>query len=137
MLNAVPVDLGPFGGALLGISAVIIAWSEGAAGILELPGIAGNVFSYLRIAIVGLVGTILAELINSLFMPLPSQGLMALVFFPLLFALHMINAFIAMFEAIIQGGRLNVIEFRFKFTQGDGRLFAPFSVGPSERNVSR
>jgi len=137
VLNAVPADLGPFGGALLGISTILIAWSEGAAGILELPGIAGNVFSYLRIAIVGLVGTILAELINSLFMPLPSQGLMVLVFFPLLFALHMINAFIAMFEAIIQGGRLNVIEFRFKFTQGDGRLFAPFSVSPTERNISR
>ncbi|HIH22540.1 TPA: hypothetical protein HA238_02325 [Candidatus Micrarchaeota archaeon] len=137
VLNAVPADLGPFGGALLGISTILIAWSEGAAGILELPGIAGNVFSYLAIAIVGLVGTILAELINSLFMPLPSQGLMVLVFFPLLFALHMINAFIAMFEAIIQGGRLNVIEFRFKFTQGDGRLFAPFSVSPTERNISR
>jgi len=47
--------------------------------------------------------------------------------------LHSINAFIAMFEALIQGGRLNIIEFRSKFLQGGGKLFSPFTVNAKQK----
>jgi vacuolar-type H+-ATPase subunit I/STV1 len=33
-----------------------------------------------------------------------------------------------MFEAIIQGGRLNIIEFKLKFVKGGGRPFRPFAL---------
>jgi V/A-type H+-transporting ATPase subunit I len=97
-------------------------------GVLEIPGLSGNVLSYMRIAVVGVVGTILAELINEMLMPLPQQGIMALVFFPLFIILHMVNTFIAMFEAMIQGGRLNILEFKSKFVKGGGKIFEPFAL---------
>jgi len=128
LFNAMPASIGNIGAGILALSAVLIAWSEGVVGILELPGIAGNVFSYMRIAVVGVVGAILAELINALFMPTPQQGILALIFFPLFILLHVINTFIAMFEAVIQGGRLNIIEFKLKFLKGGGRPFRPFAV---------
>jgi V/A-type H+-transporting ATPase subunit I len=128
MFNAMPVSWGEAGAGLLVLSALVIAWVEGVVGVLELPGIASNVFSYVRIAVVGVVGTILAELINAIFMPAPTQGVMALIFFPLFIGLHILNAFIAMFEAVIQGGRLNIIEFKLKFLKGGGRPFRPFAL---------
>lgn len=129
LFNAYPADIGNIGAIVLGISVAVVAFAEGVVGILEVPGLAGNVFSYLRIAVVGVVGTILAEIINSVFTPVPGQGLIALLFFPIFICLHVLNAFIAMFEAMIQGGRLNIIEFKMKFLKGGGRLFKPFAVG--------
>lgn len=114
--------------ALLIISAIGLFLTEGIVGILEIPGLAGNVLSYTRIAAVGVVGVVLAEIINRIFVPLPSAGLLVIILLPLLIILHSINTFIAMFEAIIQGGRLNVIEFRSKFLEGGGLLFNPFSL---------
>jgi V/A-type H+-transporting ATPase subunit I len=128
LFNAYPADIGNIGAAILGVAILAVAVTEGVVGILEVPGIAGNVFSYLRIAVVGVVGTILAEIINLVFLPMPQQGLLALVFFPIFIILHIVNAFIAMFEAMIQGGRLNIIEFKMKFLKGGGRPFKPFAV---------
>jgi len=45
--------------------------------------------------------------------------------------LHALNTFIAMFEALIQGGRLSIIEFRTKFMKGGGEFFRPFSIHAS------
>jgi len=129
LFNAYPADIANIGAVILGLSIAIVAFAEGVVGILEVPGLAGNVFSYLRIAVVGVVGTILAEIINSVFTPVPGQGIIALVFFPIFVGLHILNAFIAMFEAMIQGGRLNIIEFKMKFLKGGGRLFKPFAIG--------
>ena len=61
-------------------------------------------------------------------MPVPEAGLMALILVPLLVILHFVNAFIAMFESIIQVGRLNIIEFKSKFVEGGGVLFSPFAL---------
>jgi len=33
-----------------------------------------------------------------------------------------------MFECIVQGGRLNLVEFFGKFYHGGGKAFAPFSM---------
>jgi len=110
------------------IAVIALVLTEGAIGALEIPGLAGNVLSYARIAAVGVVGVVLAEIINEVLLPVPEAGLLAILFIPLLLVLHVINTFIAMFEALIQGGRLNVIEFRSKFLEGGGLLFNPFML---------
>ena len=110
------------------LSAVALFLTEGIIGIFELPGLAGNILSYARIAAVGVVGVVLAEIINEFFLPSAANGILAIILLPLLVGLHAMNAFIAMFEALIQGGRLNVIEFKSKFVDGGGVLFSPFSL---------
>jgi V/A-type H+-transporting ATPase subunit I len=116
------------GVGLLAASAIGLFFTEGIVGLLEIPGLAGNVLSYARIAAVGVVGVVLAEIINEILVPTPAAGLLVIILLPLLIILHAVNTFIAMFEAIIQGGRLNVIEFRSKFLEGGGVLFDPFSL---------
>jgi V/A-type H+-transporting ATPase subunit I len=129
MFGVFPEMVGFAGIGLLLLSAVGLAIFEGIIGILEIPGLLGNVLSYTRIAAVGIVGVVIAELVNDAFAPLPSKGIvMAIIFFPLFVLLHFANCFVAMFEALIQGGRLNIVEFRSKFLEGGGRAFMPFSM---------
>ena len=97
-------------------------------GAVELPGILGNSLSYARIAAVGIAGVALAEVINESFMPGPEKGLMLLIILPLFLVLHVLNAGLTMVESIVQGGRLNLVEFYGKFFQGGGKAFVPFSV---------
>jgi len=132
MLSLLPADAGSIGLGILVISIIVLFWGEGIVGLLELPGLAGNVLSYARIAAIGIVGVILAEIINML-APTPSQGFLVFLTIPIFFILHTVNAFIAMFEALIQGGRLNILEFRSKFLKGGGRLFSPFTVNTKQK----
>ncbi|MFH2105968.1 MAG: hypothetical protein ABII22_01800 [Candidatus Micrarchaeota archaeon] len=128
LLNVIPPDYGMPGLVLLAISSIVIGLTEGVVGVLEVPGFSGNVLSYFRIAVIGVVGVILAEMINSLFSFFAVQGiLMMLIGIPLFLVLHIVNAFIAMFESLIQGGRLNLVEFRMKMLKGGGKLFEPFA----------
>jgi V/A-type H+-transporting ATPase subunit I len=128
MFGVFPEIVGFAGIGLLILSAIGLAIFEGIIGILEIPGLLGNVLSYTRIAAVGIVGVVIAELVNDAFAPLPKAGLMAILLFPLFIVLHFANCFVAMFEALIQGGRLNIVEFRSKFLEGGGRTFMPFSM---------
>ncbi len=128
LLNLLPASVGNMSLGLLAVSVIALALTEGVMGILELPGLAGNVLSYARIAAIGVVGVILAEIINEFLIPLPQQGIFALIMFPLFVIMHAVNAFIAMFESLIQGGRLNIIEFKLKFLKGGGKPFEPFAV---------
>lgn len=134
MFAMLPAEAGTYGLAALVLSILLIGWSEGIAGILELPGLLGNVLSYARIAAIGVVGVILALIINEMLMPTPEKGIvMMIVLTPIYLALHMANVFLAMFEALIQGGRLNLIEFRLKFIQGGGQEFKPFMLRNEKR----
>jgi V/A-type H+-transporting ATPase subunit I len=128
LFHAFPMFIGSGAIVLLGVSIIVLALTEGFVGIIEIPGLLGNVLSYTRIALVGVAGVMLAEVINMFFTPIPSHGIFALLMFPLLIILHSVNAFIAMFEALIQGGRLNIVEFRSKFLHGGGKLFEPFAL---------
>jgi V/A-type H+-transporting ATPase subunit I len=113
---------------LLVLSIITLGITEGIMGIIELPGLIGNILSYTRIAAIGIVGIIIAELLNDFVIPLPSQGILALVLAPVFLGLHIVNAFIAMFESLVQGGRLNIVEFRSKFLHGGGEIFSPFKM---------
>jgi V/A-type H+-transporting ATPase subunit I len=114
--------------AVLIISAIALALTEGIIGIIEIPGLIGNILSYTRIAVIGIVGVILAEIFNDFLMPLPGSGIAAIIMIPVFLALHVANCFIAMFEALIQGGRLNIVEFKMKFMHGGGGVFTPFAL---------
>lgn len=128
MFGVFPEAVGLAGFGLLILSAIALVFTEGMIGILELPGLLGNVLSYARIAAVGVAGVAIAELVNGAFAPVPKAGLMAFLFLPLFLGLHLMNCFVAMFEALIQGGRLNIVEFRSKFLEGGGKVFLPFSM---------
>ena len=132
MFNVFPPAIGYGGLGLLVISTIILVITEGIIGIVELPGLLGNVLSYTRIAAIGIAGVVIAELVNTAFAPIPKAGIMALVFLPVFIVLHVINCFVAMFEALIQGGRLNIVEFRSKFLEGGGKFFLPFSMQSRE-----
>jgi V/A-type H+-transporting ATPase subunit I len=129
MFGLFPESTGTIGGGIFAVSLVLMVWGEGMMGAVELPGVLGNALSYARIAAVGLAGVVLAELINETLIPDPAQGiLLALVLLPILILLHILNTGLAMVEGIVQGGRLNLVEFYSKFFHGGGKAFAPFSV---------
>lgn len=136
LLGATGADLGMAGALIFAAGAIIVFITEGAMGLVEIPGLASNIMSYARIAAVGVGGVILAEAINELLLPntasLSSGDPWAILIFVLIaiaYALaHAANAFIAMFESLIHGSRLSVIEFFGKFFKGGGKLFKPFEL---------
>jgi len=133
VMNLIPVGYGMAGLGIFVVSAIALALTEGVIGVIEIPGLMGNVLSYARIAVIGVVGVVIAEIINEFFAPKPSMGIFLIVAIPLFVVFHLANTFIAIFEALIQGGRLNVIEFRMKFLKGGGREFVPFALRPEAK----
>ncbi len=118
----------------LGASAFVLLITEGPIAILEISSLFGNVLSFARIAAVGVVGAVMGELINHAFAPSPAAGLLNVLLIPLLISLHFFNALLAMFEALIQGGRLNLVEFGTKFFHGGGYPYKPFSFSRGEKH---
>jgi V/A-type H+-transporting ATPase subunit I len=131
MFGALGQIWGIAGAMLFIIGAILVYRAEGAIGLIEIPSLAGNIMSYLRLAIIGLVGVILAEIINTFAPKSPAftlDGILIFLITALFYVtLHVAHTGIAMFEALIQGGRLNVVEFFGKFYHGNGARFAPFS----------
>jgi len=114
---------------LLVISIIVIGITEGVVGVIEIPGLVGNILSYSRIAAIGIVGVVIASLLNQFIVPTPGEGLLlAIILLPVFIVFHLLNCFVAMFESLIQGGRLNIVEFRSKFMHGGGGIFVPFAL---------
>ena len=133
LLHAVSPEVGMAGAALMVVGMGILAWAEGPLGLVEVPGLASNIMSYARIAAVGVAGVILAEAINSMVSPNPKLlstpvGILTFILIALFYVLmHVVNTFIAMFEGVIHGARLNVVEFFGKFFTGGGMPFRPLA----------
>ena len=123
-----PEFFGEMGLAMLALGVATTAAAEGVAGLFEIPGVLGNILSYARIAAVGVAGVVLAELINEFFVPSWEAGLLNIIIVPFFIGLHFANAVLAMFESLVQGGRLNLVEFSSKFFEGGGRAFKPFAL---------
>ena len=117
---------------LLGLCVVGLLFTEGVLALIEIPSLLGNVMSYLRIAAVGVGGVIIAEMINSLLMPRLELSLVGVLVFivtaALYLAMHFAACILVMFEALVHGARLSVVEFFGKFYRGGGVRFAPFSA---------
>ncbi len=116
------------------LSAVALLITEGPIAILEIPSLFGNAMSFARIAAVGVVGAVMGELINHYFAPSPAAGLLNILLLPILVSLHFANSLLAMFEGLIQGGRLNLVEFSTKFFHGGGYPYKPFSFSRGDKD---
>ncbi|MBI5553200.1 MAG: hypothetical protein HY917_00500 [Candidatus Diapherotrites archaeon] len=113
-------------GAVFLVSLVLLVFLEGMMGLIEIPSVAGNILSFSRMLAVGLASVIVAIVINKLLLPSLDQGILILFFLPLYVFGHLFNVGIGMFESLVQGARLNFIEFYGKFFRGSGKPFMRF-----------
>lgn len=113
---------------LVGASLVALLVTEGANAFLELPGLVGNLVSYLRIMALGIVGVVLAGMINQIPLKpsLDPVGILSFIVFAAAFILGQIFALsLGIFESAIQSLRLHYVEFFSKFYRGGGVAFVP------------
>ncbi|MEM3839303.1 MAG: V-type ATPase 116kDa subunit family protein [Candidatus Micrarchaeaceae archaeon] len=86
--------------------------------------------SYARIMGFGLGSVIIALLIDTYFTPHLGHGavgILVFIVYMVIFALlHFLNMILGIFEGIVQGVRLNFVEFFSKFYIGNGIRFKPF-----------
>jgi V/A-type H+-transporting ATPase subunit I len=122
-----------FGYTLTLASAVIAALSFLLAAVLsgieaaELPALIAHPLSYSRLLGFGLASVILSFLIDKAFTPTLSHGILLYIVFLVIFiVLHTINMILSIFEGIVQGARLNFVEFFSKFYMGSGVKFRPY-----------
>jgi len=129
LFNMFSPDVGMAAAVIFGISLIPIVRAEGPLGLVEIPSLAGNILSYARVMAVGLAGVVVVEeIINKMVLPDPSTGMMFFVILPIFIVLQILHVIIDMFEALVQGARLNLIEFFSKFYKGGGVPFEPFKV---------
>lgn len=95
---------------------------------VEITTLIAHPLSYTRILGFGFAGIILGSLIDMGFTPTLTHGILVFILFTIVFIiLHFLNMLLSMFEGIIQGVRLNFIEFFTKFYMGNGVKFRPFA----------
>ena len=123
-----PIDELGIGLGMFVVALFILIYTEGITAIFEVAGLGSNVLSFARIAGVGVAGVIIGEIINEFFRPNIANPVMFVVMTVFFLVFHVMNAVLAMVEGLIQGGRLNVVEFNSKYFHGGGRLFAPFRM---------
>ncbi len=126
LFNAFSGEIITIAGAIFIGSLIPILKAEGPMGLIEIPGVAGNILSFSRILAVGLSSVIVAMILNDLLFPKLEQGLLLIVTLPLFIIGHFFNIVLGMFESLVQGARLNYVEFFSKFFQGGGERFMPF-----------
>lgn len=128
-----PADLwlGLIGTSLVGL----LVW-EGAGALFELPGLLGNLVSYLRIMALGIVGVVLAGMVNQIPLKpsLDPVGLLFFVVFAFAFVLGQVFALaLGIFESSIQSLRLHYVEFFSKFYRGGGVAFVALREGSNKK----
>ncbi len=93
----------------------------------EITNLMTHPLSYARILGFGMSSVIIAMLIDQAFTPTLSHGIIIFLLLLILFILlHFMNMILGIFEGIVQGVRLNFVEFFSKFYIGGGIKFKPF-----------
>ena len=115
-------------GALLFVSAAILLYKgHGIGGVIEIPSLFTNIFSYARLMAVGTSSVVIAVLINTFSVPLIQAGPVSAVFGITLFTVgHIFNIILGNFESFLHSLRLHYVEFFTKFYEGGGDEFKPF-----------
>ncbi|MEM4088954.1 MAG: V-type ATPase 116kDa subunit family protein [Candidatus Micrarchaeaceae archaeon] len=115
-------------------TAIIAVIALGVTGALsgieasELTNLITHPLSYARLMGFGLGSVIIAMLIDMAFTPTLAHGILVFIALLIVFImLHFLNMILAIFEGIVQGIRLNFVEFFSKFYIGGGIKFRPFS----------
>ncbi|MDE1762256.1 MAG: hypothetical protein KGH78_03645 [Candidatus Micrarchaeota archaeon] len=93
----------------------------------EITNLMTHPLSYARILGFGLASIIIAMLIDNAFTPNFHSGVLGFILLLVVFVLlHFVNMILGIFEGLIQGVRLNFVEFFSKFYVGGGIKFRPF-----------
>jgi V/A-type H+-transporting ATPase subunit I len=109
---------------LLAIVVVVLIFSVGIVGPLEVVGVLASVLSYARLAAVGLASMMLAVVANQL-AGMTGSVLLGIILGTLL---HALNLALGLFSPFVQSLRLQYVEFFGRFYQPGGRPYRPFSA---------
>ncbi len=126
LFNAVSGSVTMVSTIVLLISLVITMALSGSEAV-EVVSLMSHPLSYARIMGFGLASVILALLIDKGFTPSLSQGVMFIPILLMFIFLHFFNMILGIFEGLVQGVRLNFVEFFSKFYTGGGIKFRPFT----------
>jgi V/A-type H+/Na+-transporting ATPase subunit I len=118
----VPPGIGTAALVALGGAAVLAVLSLGIVGPIEAMGLLGRVLSYARLTAIGLASVTLAVVANRLG-SLADNLVVGVLIAGLL---HALNLGIGVFDASIQGLRLQYVEFFGTFVEAGGTPYAPF-----------
>ena len=125
--------LGMFNGTVtaiatgVGIVALVATIALSGVEATEVVSLISHPLSYARIMGFGLASVILALLIDKTFTPSLAAGILPFLLTSAIFILlHFVNMILGIFEGLVQGARLNFVEFFSKFYTGGGVKFKPF-----------
>lgn len=123
MFSGTATEIAAGVGVLSLIATVALSGTEAA----EVVSLISHPLSYARIMGFGLASVILALLIDKAFTPSLSAGVLSFLLASVIFILlHFVNMTLGIFEGMVQGARLNFVEFFSKFYTGGGIKFRPF-----------
>ncbi len=111
----------------IGIASVVATMALSGIEATEVVSLISHPLSYARIMGFGLASVILALLIDRTFAPSLAAGVLPFLLTSVIFILlHFVNMILGIFEGLVQGARLNFVEFFSKFYTGGGVKFKPF-----------
>jgi V/A-type H+-transporting ATPase subunit I len=123
---------GILAGAVVSVIGIVLLFKgEGIRGVVELPGLLGNILSYTRIIAVGLSSIYIASTFNMIAFEItwsPNSGFSIMTIFAIfVFAIgHGLNSMLSIIAPGLHALRLQYVEFFGKFYSGGGRAYKPF-----------
>lgn len=113
--------------AIVAIASVVATLALSGTEAAEIMNLITHPLSYARIMGFGLSSIIIAMLVDKAFTPHLSSGILLFAVYLVIFVLlHTLNMILSIFEGIVQGARLNFVEFFSKFYKGGGIKYSPF-----------